>query len=65
MAAGAHMAYFAAIAAAIRGEAPNPVPPEQALDVMALVELGIASAAQRREIEWPAPERAGDDARAP
>jgi predicted dehydrogenase len=51
---GAHMAYFAAIAAAIRGAGPNPVPPAQALDVMALIELGFASAAQRREIEWPA-----------
>jgi len=49
---GAHMAYFAAIAAAIRNEAPNPVPPEEALDVMELIELGIASAAQRRELEW-------------
>ena len=50
---GAHQAYFAAVAAAIRGEAPNPVPPEEALDVMELIELGIASAAQRRELEWP------------
>jgi predicted dehydrogenase len=51
MQAGAHMAYFAAIAAAIRDRAPNPVPPEEALAVMELIELGIASAAQRREIE--------------
>ena len=50
--AGTHMAYFAAVAAAIRGEGANPVPPEQALDVMTLIELGIASAAQRREIGW-------------
>jgi len=49
---GAHMAYFAGVAAAIRGEAPNPVPPEEALAVMALIELGIESAAQRRELEW-------------
>jgi predicted dehydrogenase len=52
MEAGAHMAYFAAIAAAIRNEAPNPVAPEEALNVMALIELGIASATQRRELEW-------------
>ena len=39
---GAHQAYFAGVAAAIRDEAPNPVPPEQALAVMALIELGIA-----------------------
>ena len=49
---GAHQAYFAAVAAAIRGEAPNPVPPEQALAVMALIELGVASADKRRELEW-------------
>jgi len=49
---GAHQAYFAAVAAAIRGEAPNPVPPEEALAVMALIELGVASADKRRELEW-------------
>jgi predicted dehydrogenase len=49
---GAHMAYFAAVAAAIRDEAPNPVPAQEALDVMELIELGIASAAGRRELEW-------------
>jgi predicted dehydrogenase len=49
---GAHQAYFAAVAAAIRGEAPNPVPPEEALAVMELIELGIRSAAERRELEW-------------
>ena len=54
MQAGAHMAYFAAVAAALRNEAPNPVPPEEALGVMELIDLGIASAAQRRELEWSA-----------
>lgn len=49
---GAHQAYFAAVAAAIRGEAPNPVRPEEALAVMELIELGIESAAQGRELEW-------------
>ena len=49
---GAHQAYFAAVAAAIRNEAPNPVPAEEALNVMELIELGIASAAERRELEW-------------
>jgi len=49
---GAHQAYFASVAAAIRGEAPNPVPPQEALAVMELIELGIASAAERRELEW-------------
>jgi predicted dehydrogenase len=51
---GTQMAYFAAVAAAIRGEGPNPVPPEQALAVMALIELGLASADQRRELAWTA-----------
>jgi predicted dehydrogenase len=49
---GAHQGYFAAVAAAIHGEAPNPVPPEEALAVMALIELGIRSAQERRELEW-------------
>jgi predicted dehydrogenase len=49
---GAHMAYFAGVAAAIRGDGPNPVPPEEALAVMALIELGIRSAAERRELDW-------------
>jgi len=49
---GAQQAYFAAVAAAIRGEAPNPVPPEEALAVMELIELGIRSAHERRELEW-------------
>jgi len=49
---GAHQAYFAAVAAAIRGQAPNPVPPDEALAVMELIELGIESAAQGRELEW-------------
>jgi len=49
---GAHQAYFAAVAAAIRGQAPNPVPPDEALAVMELIELGTESAAQGRELEW-------------
>ncbi len=53
MRGGAHQAYFAGVAAAIAGAAPNPVAPEEALAVMELIELGIESAAQRRELEWP------------
>ncbi len=56
---GDYMAYYAAVATAIRGEGENPVPPDQALDVMALIELGIASAAQRRELDWPFPAAPG------
>jgi len=49
---GAHQAYFAGVAAAIRNEGPNPVPPDEALDVMELIELGIRSDTERRELEW-------------
>jgi predicted dehydrogenase len=49
---GEHMAYFAAIAAAILDGRPNPVPPDEALAVMELIELGIRSAAGGRELEW-------------
>jgi predicted dehydrogenase len=52
MVPGAHMAYFAGVAAAIRDGAPNPVPPQEALDVMELIELGVRSANERRELEW-------------
>ena len=53
MRGGAHQAFFAAVAAAIAGTGANPVPAEEALAVMALIELGIHSAAQRRELAWP------------
>jgi len=50
---GDYPRYYAALAAAIRGEGPNPVPAEEALDVIALVEAGIASDLQRREAQAP------------
>jgi predicted dehydrogenase len=53
LAPGDYPAYYAAIAAAIRGEGPVPVPGEEALDVIALVEAGIASDLQRREALAP------------
>ncbi|HEX7637101.1 MAG TPA: oxidoreductase [Burkholderiaceae bacterium] len=52
---GEHMAYYAGVAAAIHGDAPNPVPVEEAMAVMALIELGLASAAQRRELSFELP----------
>jgi predicted dehydrogenase len=50
---GEYPGYYAALATAIRGQGPNPVPAEEALDVIALVEAGIASDLQRREACTP------------
>lgn len=46
--------YYAAIAATLRRGGGNPVTPAQALDVMAVLEAGVASAVQRRTVtpEW-------------
>jgi scyllo-inositol 2-dehydrogenase (NADP+) len=45
---GNYLAYYGAIRDAIRLGAPNPVPAEQALQVMRLIELGLASANEGR-----------------
>lgn len=50
--AGRYADYYAAVLAATRGEAANPVPPEQAIDVMALIELGLRSVRERRELPF-------------
>lgn len=47
---GNYMAYYAAVRDALNGVGPNPVTPEQASQVMALLELGRESAVQRREL---------------
>lgn len=47
---GDYPAYYAGVRDAIAGEAPNPVPAAQAIDVMALIELGQHSDAERREV---------------
>lgn len=49
---GNYPAYYAAIREAIGGRAPNPVPPAQAIQVMELIELGLASAQQGKTIGW-------------
>jgi predicted dehydrogenase len=49
---GDYPAYYAAVRDAILGRGPNPVPPEQAIAVMRLIELGQRSAAERRELPW-------------
>lgn len=51
--AGNYPAYYAGIAAALRGTGPNPVPPEQALEVMQVLEAGAESDRLRREILLP------------
>ncbi|ATA22043.1 putative dehydrogenase [Gibbsiella quercinecans] len=47
---GNYPAYYAAIRDAINGIGENPVPASQAIDVMALIELGIASASQGKTL---------------
>lgn len=51
--AGNYLAYYAGIRDAIRLGAPNPVPAEQALRVMRLIECGIASAREGRSLAAP------------
>jgi predicted dehydrogenase len=52
---GDYPAYYEQLRDAMIGRAANPVPPEQALDVMTLLDLGRRSAAERRELDTPAP----------
>lgn len=51
--AGNYLAYYSGVAAALRGEGDNPVPPEQALEVMEIIEAGVESNRLRREIILP------------
>lgn len=48
--AGDYPAYYAAVAATLTGRGANPVPPEQALAVMAVLEAGIESDRSRAEV---------------
>lgn len=43
--------FYRGVAAAVRGEGPNPVMPHEALAVMALIDAGLQSSAERRAIE--------------
>jgi predicted dehydrogenase len=47
---GDYPAYYAAIAKALRGEGPNPVPPSEALMVMEVLEAGMISSREGREV---------------
>lgn len=53
-AAGDYPAFYAGIAAALRGEGLNPVPPEQALEVMEIIDAGLESDRRRAEVQIPA-----------
>lgn len=59
--AGDYRHYYAGIRDAIAGSAPNPVPPTQALAVMAVLDAAITSNHERREVALPltGAERAG------
>ena len=50
--AGDYPAYYAQLRDAIATGAPPPVGAEDALQVMRVIEAGLASAAQRREIDF-------------
>jgi predicted dehydrogenase len=52
---GDQRAFYRGIVAAIRGTAPNPVPPAQALSVMSLIEAGMRSSEERRTISMSNP----------
>ena len=50
LAAGCQAAFYAAVRDALRGDGPNPVPPQEAVAVMALLELGRRSAHEGRAL---------------
>lgn len=50
--AGNYRAYYESLRDAILGKAANPVPAEEALQVMKLLELAVKSSEQRREVPW-------------
>ena len=47
---GDYVGYYEAVAAAVRGEGANPVPPREALAVMEVLEAAILSDRERREV---------------
>ena len=52
---GDYPAFYDAIAAAVRGDGSNPVPPDQALAVMEVLEAGLESDRQRAEVALATP----------
>lgn len=51
---GDYPAFYAGVAAALRGEGANPVAPEQALEVMEIIDAGLESDRRRAEVQIPA-----------
>lgn len=49
---GNYLAYYQGVAAAIRGDGPNPVPATEALAVMKIIEAGFESTRQGRRISF-------------
>ncbi len=49
---GDYLAYYAGLRDALNGAGANPVTPDQALDVMRVIDLGVRSSAARRELAW-------------
>lgn len=52
--AGDYPAFYAGIAAALHGEGPNPVPPDEALAVMEIIDAGLESDSRRAQVQIPA-----------
>ncbi len=51
---GDYPAYYAGIARALRGDGPNPVPADEAVAVMEMLEAAIESDRRRAEVQMPA-----------
>jgi predicted dehydrogenase len=49
---GNYLAFYTELRDAIRAGSPNPVPPEQALAVIAALELGVESSEAKREVKF-------------
>lgn len=49
---GNYLAYYQSLRNAIRGEAPNPVPPQEALQVMNVLELAVHSSADKMVLSF-------------
>lgn len=52
--AGDYPSFYAGIAAALLGDGPNPVTPDQALAVMEIIDAGLESDRRRAEVQIPA-----------